>query len=214
MATGCDQRVMLSTASDAHHDDPAAYTMQCLRVASPAERSEAKALWRESWRVARERFPTFEAARAAGDDFSIKPFDEQIAEGSGLLHLTSRDAMRDRRVLDVERPESLVYQVLPDGKVSLTALLFRARSSKPPPPKGGEIVKWHAHASAGRIGRTVMAHTWLTKSMRTAFAHEAPEQALADARASGVRIDGSRRRSARKVPEALLSPPAEKRSAG
>jgi hypothetical protein len=129
---------------------------QCLRVASPAERSEATALWRESWRVARERFPTFEAARAAGYDFSIKPFDEQIAGGSGLLHLTSRDAMRDRRVLDVERPESLVYQVLPDGKVSLAALLFRARSSKPPPPRGGEIVKWHAHASAGRLGRTIM----------------------------------------------------------
>jgi hypothetical protein len=192
VATGCAQKVMLSSQSTGHHSDPAAYKTQCIKSATGRERAEARALWRDAWRVASQRFPSYKAARAAGYDFAIKPFDEQIAGGSGLLHLTNRQALRDGRMLDPDRPESLVYQVLPDGKVSLAALLFRGSSSKPPPRRGGPIVKWHGHTSRGRPGKTVMSHIWLTPSVRTAFAHEAPEQALADARVSGRRV-GARR---------------------
>jgi hypothetical protein len=203
VAVGCDQKVMLTSQAGGHHSDPAAYKTQCIGEATRTERAEATTLWRDAWRAARERFPTYAAARAAGYDFAIKPFDEQIAGGSGLLHLTSRTAMRDRRVLDPARPESLVYQVLPDGKVSLAALLFRGSRSKAPPSRGGPIVKWHGHASAGRPGRTVMTHVWLTPSVRTAFAHEAPEQALADARLSAARV-GSADGDEGGVPEAGL----------
>jgi hypothetical protein len=79
VATGCDQRVMLTFAGQPHHDDPAAYKTQCLGDASAHEQRQAEALWRRSWRVARDRFPTFEAARRAGYSFSIKPFDGQVA---------------------------------------------------------------------------------------------------------------------------------------
>ena len=178
---GCAAKVMIETGGG-HEMDSADLTTPCLSKASTRDRREAVRLWRDAWSVARRRFPTYEAAREAGYDYSIKPFDEQVSSATGLLHVTNRRALKDRRTLDPNAPESLAYQVLPDGQLSLAAFVFRTSSARQPPSFGGPIVKWHAHTSSGRLGKRVMAHVWMTPSFRTAYAMEAPAQSLADAR--------------------------------
>jgi len=183
VGTGCAAKVMVSTGGHHEMEDMAAeQKTQCVRQASPAERRQAVRLWRETWQVARTRFATYEAARRAGYDYSIKPFDEQVSGATGLLHLTSRRALKDGRTLDPNAPESLAYEVLPDGRLSLAAFVYRQPSRRPPPTFGGPIVKWHAHTSNGRIGATMMTHVWLTPTFRTALAMDAPTQSLADGR--------------------------------
>jgi hypothetical protein len=219
VGTGCAAKVMVMTGGGHAEMDMANETKtQCVRQATAAQRAQAVRLWRTTWQVARTRFPTYEAARRAGYDYAIKPFDQQVSEATGLLHLTSKAALKDGRTLDPNAPESLAYQVLPDGRLSLVAFVYRQSSKLPAPPLGGPILKWHVHTSNGRIGRTMMAHVWLTPTFRTALAGEEPLQSLADARfppagrLAGVAGTPADRRSDRRphdarVPELALTQP-------
>jgi hypothetical protein len=52
----------------------------------------------------------------------------------------------DGRILDPERPETLVFAVAPDGRPVLLGAMFSMRDrSEPGPAVGGPLTVWHAH---------------------------------------------------------------------
>jgi hypothetical protein len=154
---------------------------------STAEKAGARQLLRVVRRSARRRFPTLSAMRAAGYRFS----DPATHGQTSFRHLTNRAYVRDGRVLDPARPESLM--VLHDRQGwRLVGVMFRARLARTPPrtPAGG-LVHWHVHVGCGRtpsaipaprdfaglcppgqtprLGATMMFHVWLADSIAWAF---------------------------------------------
>ena len=62
------------------------------------------------------------------------------------FHANNPTYEHDGRVLDPERPETLVYAVAPDGHpVLLGALFVMPDASTPGPTIGGPLTVWHAH---------------------------------------------------------------------
>ena len=118
--------------------------------------------------VAARRFPTVQAARAAGfDRYMVR---DKTGE-PGIFHLWSRRYNRDDRILDPERPESLVYWKPPDpaAPYQLLAFMFRIHDG-PEPLFAGTIPSWHTHNPGG----DKMTHVWLTRGVRGAYANCLP----------------------------------------
>jgi hypothetical protein len=66
---------------------------------------------------------------------------------TGYEHYINRDYMNDGRVLDPNRPESLVYQVR-DGTKQLVAAMYMAEPGTTldtTPELGGALTQWHIH---------------------------------------------------------------------
>lgn len=62
------------------------------------------------------------------------------------FHANNQAYEHDGRVLDPERPETLVYAVAPDGRTVLLGALFAMPSAgEPGPTVGGPLTVWHAH---------------------------------------------------------------------
>lgn len=67
--------------------------------------------------------------------------------GTGYEHYINGDYRTDGRVLDPDRPESLVYQVR-DGEKQLVAAMFMAEPGmtlETTPDIGGPLTQWHIH---------------------------------------------------------------------
>jgi hypothetical protein len=67
---------------------------------------------------------------------------------TGYEHFMRWDLIDDGRVLDPDYPESLVYEVAPDGTRTLAAAMFMADAGtalENVPDVGGDLVQWHIH---------------------------------------------------------------------
>jgi hypothetical protein len=117
----------------------------------------------------------------------------------GPAHFSNYAYNSDGRVLDPERPETLVYMKLPRGEMVLLGAMFVARKGEGPRP-GGPLTEWHAHdnlciTSAGTValamgpgqcppgaffvGEAVeMLHVWIFDNPDGPFAHMLSPQAI------------------------------------
>ena len=145
-------------------------------LASPGQRAEARDHLARAKEVARTRFPSFDAARAAGYVFAPRSFEQQ--RDHDYWHLSRPDYMQDSTYLDPSMPETLMYWKRPGGEPLLLAFVYRVPRSEPNPALGGPIVQWHLHTSNGRLGRLKMSHVWLIDDAKVAFGHDLPRTAL------------------------------------
>jgi hypothetical protein len=181
--------------------------------ATTTQRRNARQLMARLKRVAEERFPTLDTAlrlgyregarmRFVGQDLKVSN-----AVHSPFVHYNSRDYAQDGRVLDVRRPESLVYWRRPGGQPVLVGFMFRAPSHRRPPDpfRLGSIPFWHAHAvcdakrkphhprqfetercptGLAHFGDNQMTHVWLADGLRAGYAMAVPARPL------GIFIEG------------------------
>jgi hypothetical protein len=170
-------------------------------AAGADERARAETLWKASIANA-ERWRDPEAAAAAGFRFQGKqrPGDKPVP----FLHVPNPAWRADGRVLDPERPETLVYWRGSGDRLVLVGVMYAAARGEPGPTVGGPITRWHNHescrdpATRAKLGRPVdgacpegqvhrrsgeMMHVWFTDDLATAFARRAPLAALRSAAA-------------------------------
>ena len=142
--------------------------------ASDARRRQARRFWHHTMASARsERFSTYASARS--NRFVRVP---KARTRPLVFHLRRKDYERDDHVLNVLRPESLVYWWPIQGPPVLIAFMFRAPADETP-EFGSPLLGWHQHVTAtGRVGTSQMTHVWLTGDLRSAFANCLPRQAL------------------------------------
>lgn len=104
---------------------------------TPGEQDRAERFLDRALRTA-PRYADVAAARAAG----FRPIGDA---GSGIEHLVRWPSVVDRDVADPTRPESLVYEVGPDGQRTLVALRYLLRpgeTAADAPVLGGALTPW------------------------------------------------------------------------
>ena len=136
-------------------------------------------------KAAAVRFEDLEAARAAG-------YYQAAPPRKGLVHYVNPRYNSDGRILDPQRPESLVYLDMTDGSWKLVGVLYRMSSPDQPGPRvGGPLTTWHAHdnlcTANGRVvgkimnGRCTngtwsrtpeMLHVWLVDNPNGVFSDD------------------------------------------
>jgi hypothetical protein len=84
------------------------------------------------------RFANLDAALAAGYTLPL------VHEGTAV-HLENKAYQSDGRVLDPQRPETLVYAISGGRATLLGALFVMPTAGQPGPAPGGPITHWHAH---------------------------------------------------------------------
>ena len=144
-------------------------------------------------KAAAARFEDIDAARAMGY-YQVPP------PRNGLAHYLNAGYTRDGRILDPERPESLVYLRLTDGSWTLVGVLYRMpRPDQPGPRVGGALTAWHAHdnlctangrvvgtttngrCATGTAGTTPeMLHVWLVDNPAGVFSDDMEPAALGE----------------------------------
>jgi hypothetical protein len=153
-----------------------------LAAATPRARAEAATLLTQVRDVAKTRFPTLQSAEDQGYKFALydrKTQERFIHQGlTDVYHLTNSSYIHDDRIMDPQRPESLVYRPMKDGHLQLVALMFRAWSDQLPPKTAKGILFWHIHRrrlnwgqtpAKYSLGKTIMAHVWLTDDLKHAY---------------------------------------------
>jgi hypothetical protein len=166
-------------------------------VAVSADQLENAARFAAQVRTSAARFEDINVAFAEG-------YVQSTPGVRGFPHFHNRRYASDGRVLDPERPESLVYYQPPNGERKLVGTLFLMPSGQPGPQFGGPLTVWHTHANpcfnaqqtrlaafanaqgqcpAGTILRETtapMLHVWLVDNPGGVFANEMePTQMLA-----------------------------------
>jgi hypothetical protein len=102
-----------------------------------AERKAAEQLARVT-REAMRRFASLDAALDAGFELPWK--------ATGMdVHLDNKANKNDGRVLDPQRPETLVYAIDGDRATLLGVVFVVERAGVAGPEPGGPITRWHAH---------------------------------------------------------------------
>jgi len=124
--------------------------------------------------AARRRFPTIEAARAAG--YELLPRSYAAQRDLDFWHLTNLGYQKDRDYINPERPESLMYWKNPDGKPVLIAYIYRIPRRVANPAQPGPLFSWHLHHNrqTRRPGLRKMVHLWLLPRLEDGFAAEMP----------------------------------------
>ncbi len=107
---------------------------------------------------------------------------------------------RDGRILDPDRPESLIYLSMDDGSWKLVGIMYRMPSPYEPGPRvGGALTAWHAHdnlcTANGRVVAVVvngqcargaasktpeMLHVWLVENPDGVFSGDMEPEALVE----------------------------------
>jgi hypothetical protein len=165
-------------------------------AATDDQRARAETLLKASVASA-ERWRDPEAAVAAG--FRFRDGEAGPERRPRFLHVPNPAWRADGRVLDPDRPETLVYRNGPGGELTLVGVMYTAARGAPGPAVGGPITRWHDHESCRdpvtreKRGRPVdgacpqgqvyrrsgeMMHVWFTGDLATAFARRAPVAAL------------------------------------
>lgn len=162
-----------------------------LSLATAAQRAAARRLL-ERARAASARWQAVAAAKASGFNTQLArraPGDDSI----GYLHAEHRRFSADRHLLDVSRPESLIYATQPGKRPVLIGVMFSVPRGVRGPTPAGPIGRWHSHLVCmkgdkrglapvgGRcqpgsrlIQGSEMLHLWFTHDLRSAFAVHAP----------------------------------------
>ncbi len=132
------------------------------------------------------------AAKASGFNTRLAkraPGDNTI----GYLHAEHRRFSADPHVLDVHRPESLIYATQPGKRPVLIGVMFSVPRGVRGPTPSGPIDRWHSHLvcmkgdkrglapvggacpKGSRLFQgSEMLHLWFTRDLRSAFAVHAP----------------------------------------
>ncbi|HEX8648986.1 MAG TPA: hypothetical protein VF715_18985 [Thermoleophilaceae bacterium] len=155
---------------------PPGHVNDVFALASPGQVDEVRAHLSRARETARVKFPSFDAARAAGYVFAPRSFEKQ--KDHDYWHLSRPDYMEDSNYVDPTMPETLMYWKNPGGEPVLLAFVYRVPRSEPNPPLGGPIVQWHLHTANGKLGRLKMSHVWLVPGLREAFRHDLPKRSL------------------------------------
>lgn len=164
--------VMLTGGGQAHGEG-AGHEGMDIDTATPDQQAQAGQFQVAATANVQQRFPTLDAARAAGYDFAPRSFEQQ--RDLDYWHLTNHSYLKDKRDLDPQRPETLMYWNDQDGKPQLLAVVFRMPTRKPNPALGGPIMQWHVHrTSNGRLGRYKMTHLWMLPRLRDAYSMSMP----------------------------------------
>jgi len=162
-----------------------------LSLATTAQKQAARRLL-ERARAASERWRNVAAAKASGFNTQLArraPGDDSI----GYLHAEHRRFSADRHILDVKRPESLIYATQPGHRPVLIGVMFSVPRGVRGPTPAGPIDRWHSHVvcmkghkrglapvnGRCRAGSLLtqgseMLHLWFTRDLRSAFAVHAP----------------------------------------
>jgi hypothetical protein len=162
-----------------------------LSLATAAQKQAARRLL-ERARVASERWRNVRAAKASGFNTHLAkraPGDDSI----GYLHAEHRRFSADRHILDVKRPESLIYATQPGHRPVLIGVMFSVPRGVRGPTPAGPIDRWHSHVvcmkghkrglapvdgrcrEGSRLTQgSEMLHLWFTRDLRSAFAVHAP----------------------------------------
>ena len=134
----------MSTAPGVLHDHGAA-------VAVTEAELEAATLLVADTKTGVARFEDLEAAKADGY-YQVAP------PRNGLVHYLNSAYNRDGRILDPERPESLIYLDLTDGTWMLVGAMYRMPVPDQPGPRvGGPLTAWHSHNNLCRAEGRVVA---------------------------------------------------------
>jgi hypothetical protein len=142
-------------------------------------------------KAAAVRFEDLQAALAEGY-YQVAP------PRNGLAHYMNTAYNRDGRIVDPDRPESLIYLLLTDGSWKLVGVMYRMPSPDQPGPRvGGPLTAWHAHdnlcTANGRVVATVsngtcargtasrtpeMLHVWLVNNPNGVFSDDMEPAAI------------------------------------
>jgi len=162
-----------------------------LSLATSAQKARAKRLL-ERARTATARWQSLTAAKRSG--FNTKLARRGAGDDAiGYLHAEHRRFSADRHIVDVRRPESLIYATQPGERPVLIGVMFSVRRGVRGPTPAGPIERWHSHLVCtkgdkrglapvgGRCPRgsrltqgSEMLHLWFTRDLRSAFAVHAP----------------------------------------
>ncbi len=130
-------------ANDIGHDDHGGHGGHGadgpMRDPTPEERAAAEALVAET-KGAAKRFAEIGDAEAEGY-VQITPFSFY---GIRAAHFGNPAYLTDGRLLDPERPESLVYLKQEDGWLQLLGVMYLAPIGRGP-AVGGPLTEWHIH---------------------------------------------------------------------
>ena len=171
--------LMLTGGGHAHGGGAGHHEGMDIDTATRDQRAQAGQFLFATTANAQQRFPTFDAARAAGYDFAPRSFEQQ--KDLDYWHVTNHSYLKDKRDLDPARPESLMYWNDKDGRPQLLAAVFRMPTRKPNPAVGGPIIQWHLHPdSKGRPGRYKMTHVWMLPQLRDAYSMSMPTKRFQD----------------------------------
>lgn len=88
-----------------------------------------------------------------------------------MLHVPSRAARTDGKLLDPDAPETLMYGYTGHGAWKLMGVMYTANEAypQPPPDPGGPITRWHYHPNAG--GQSLMMHIFFVPGNDLAHAY-------------------------------------------
>lgn len=162
-------------------------------VAVTSAELEAAARLVADTKAAAVRFEDIDAALAEGY-YQVAP------PRNGLAHYMNTSYNRDGRILDPERPESLIYLRMTNGGWRLVGVMYRMPSPDEPGPRvGGPLTAWHAHdnlcTANGRVVGVVvngectkgtfsktpeMLHVWLVENPDGVFSDEMEPAALSE----------------------------------
>lgn len=171
-----------------------------LSLATARQRAAAVRLLDATRRAARAwRDPR--AAAAAGFRMRLAP---RLAADRSVhwFHSENHRYLQDRRYLDPQHVETLIYANARGRPLVLIGVMFALRRGMRGPSLGGPITRWHTHwvcargnrrgvasrpdgscprGTKGRQG-SEMLHIWFTRDLRSAYAVHAPEPELCVAR--------------------------------
>jgi hypothetical protein len=167
-----------------------------LSLASPSQRAAATRLLARIRATARgwKRLPDAKAAGFETHTAQRRPGDRSVH----YLHAEHHVYSHDRRYLDPQRPEALIYANVPGHPLLLVGAMFSMPRGVRGPTPGGPITRWHTHRVCARgearglaprpdgscpPGTTArqgseMLHVWFTRDLRSAFAIHAPAREL------------------------------------
>jgi hypothetical protein len=160
-------------------------------IAVTSEELEGAARLVADTKAAAVRFEDLQTALAEGY-YQVAP------PRNGLAHYMNTAYNRDGRIVDPDRPESLIYLLLTDGSWKLVGIMYRMPSPDQPGPRvGGPLTAWHAHdnlcTANGRVVATVsngtcargtasgtpeMLHVWLVHNPNGVFSDDMEPAAI------------------------------------
>lgn len=144
---------------------PTAWTPQALQAAT--------------FNSTQARFSDIRSAFGAGYDFGPKALRDLHNPKRNLFHLHGPGMKGDKRVLDPDAPESLLYRREPNGGWTLVGVMYKA-GARDGSPTVGTLGFFHRHVGnrleATEPGTGGMMHVWFTPKLRNAFSPHAPQE--------------------------------------